>query len=108
MASGSDKPGSKLLADKLRELRGGMTQPEAALKAKISLKTWQNLEEQEVANPWPTTLRKIAEAFGLDADELWSYSDPRPLVERFSDEELDRLAARLAPLLALHLKRLDQ
>ena len=108
MTPSKDRPGSKLLADKLRELRGSITQPEAAIRAGISFRSWQKLENQETAQPKATTLRKIADAFGADPDELWSYADPRPLVERFSDEEIDRLAARLAPLLALHLKRLDQ
>lgn len=108
MAPQEAKTGSKLLADKLRELRGPLSQPEAAIRSGVSPKTWQNIENQMVDHPWPSTLRKIADAFGVDADELWALQDARPLVERFSDEELDRLAARLAPLLALHLRRLDQ
>lgn len=107
MPTNPSTQGSKLLADKLRELRGPLSQAEAAIKAGISLRTWQNIERQLVDHPWPATLRKIASAFDTDPDELWALQDARPLVERFSDEELDRLASRLAPLLAHHLKRLD-
>ena len=51
------------------------------------------------------TLRRIADGFAVDYDELWELvAGPRPVDERFTDAELDRLAARLAPMIARHLR----
>ena len=74
------------------------------MRAGISHGTWQNLERC-IGRPQPATVRRIAEGFGETFDELWSYVEDTPLVERFSDEELDRLARRLAPLLAQYLRQ---
>lgn len=95
--------GSERLAARLKQLRGGLTQSQAGERAGISGNTWQNLERGMV-RPQPITLQRIATGFGIEYSELWSYVDDQPLVERFSDEELDRLALRLAPLIAQHLK----
>lgn len=108
MGANEQRQGSARLGRRLRELRGPRTQAQAAVFAGVDLRTWQKLEIGEVQHPKGTTLRKIAEAFEIDLNDLWNLLDTTPLAERFSDEELDRLAARLAPLLALHLRRLDR
>ena len=100
------KPGSTKLARKLRELRGAMTQAEAAAYCKLNLKTWENLERANVEDPKPKTLKAIANAFEMPYEELWSYVDDTELVDRFTDEEIQRLAAALAPLVARQLRRL--
>jgi transcriptional regulator with XRE-family HTH domain len=99
--------GSDRLAARLKQLRGGLTQQQAGERAGINGNTWQNLERSMV-KPQPITLQRIANGFGVEYAELWSYVDDQPLVERFSDEELDRLAMRLAPLIAQHLRSQDQ
>jgi transcriptional regulator with XRE-family HTH domain len=99
--------GSDRLAARLKQLRGGLTQQQAGERAGINGNTWQNLERSMV-KPQPITLQRIANGFGVEYAELWSYVDDQPLVERFSDEELDRLAMRLAPLIAQHLRLQDQ
>jgi len=101
-----EKVGSNRLAARLKQLRGGLTQNQAAERATISGATWQHLE-RALVRPQPITLQRIATGFGIDYIELWSYVDDRTLSERFSDEELDRLALRLAPLIAQHLKSQD-
>ena len=100
------KPGSQKLARKLRELRGAMTQAEAAAYCELNLKTWENLERANVEDPKPKTLKAIAKAFEMPYEELWSYVDDTELVDRFTDEEIQRLAAALAPLIARQLRRL--
>jgi len=99
--------GSDRLAARLKQLRGGLTQFQAGERAGIAGTTWQNLERSMV-KPQPITLQRIANGFGIEYAELWSYVDDQPLVERFTDEELDRLAMRLAPLIAQHLRSQDQ
>jgi transcriptional regulator with XRE-family HTH domain len=99
--------GSDRLAARLKQLRGGLTQQQAGERAGINGNTWQNLERSMV-KPQPITLQRIANGFGVEYAELWSYVDDQPLVERFSDEEIDRLAMRLAPLIAQHLRSQDQ
>mgnify|MGYP000750583080 CR=1 FL=1 len=96
--------GSERLATRLKALRGALTQEQAAARAGISGNTWQNLE-RAVTRANPSTVQRIAQGFDLDYDELWSYVVDTPLHERFTDEELDRLAARLAPLLAARLRQ---
>lgn len=96
--------GSDRLAARLKALRGALTQTEAAARAGVSHGTWQNLE-RAIGRPQPATVRKIALGFGESFDSLWSYVEDTPLVERFTDEELDRLARRLAPLLAQYLRQ---
>ena len=100
------KPGSTKLAAKLRALRGPLTQQEAAHVAKISFKTWENLERRNT-RAQPATLRRIAEGFDIDARELYDLISDTPVDERFTDKELDRLAERLAPLIARRLARLS-
>lgn len=96
--------GSERFAARLRALRGGLTQTEAAVRCGISHGTWQNLE-RAIGRPQPATVRRVAEGFGEPFDDLWSYVEDTPLQERFTDEELDRLARRLAPMLAQYLRQ---
>ena len=103
MAGQIPRPGSAKLGAKLIELRQGLTQEQAAVKAGISLGTWQNIERAK-SGGFPSTLRKIEQAFGLKERELASYRDDRPLVDRYTDAELLRLAKRLAPLIAQELR----
>jgi transcriptional regulator with XRE-family HTH domain len=99
------KVGSKRLAGQLRTLRGHLTQEEAAGVAGISLQTWQNLERAKT-RAQPATLRRIAEGFDVDQRELYDLVSDTPVDERFTDEELDRLAARLAPMISRRLAKL--
>ena len=106
-------PELKPFADKLKSLRGALSQEEAAHRAGISRATWQNAELQ-VRRPWTKNLRSIAKAFGGKNweelhEELFrlSHGMPEPIT-RLSDEELDRLATRLAPILAEEMNRLQQ
>jgi len=96
--------GSERLAERLKSLRGALTQDQAAARADISENTWMNLELAHT-RAQPRTIQRIARGFEVDYDELWSYVVDTPLHERFSDEELDRLAARLAPLIADRLRQ---
>ena len=96
---GTPRPGSQRLAARLKTLRGGLSQQDSAYRAGINASTWQNLELCKT-RAQPVTLQRIAEGFGIDFDELWGYVDDRPLDERFTDDEIERLAARLAPLIA--------
>ena len=106
MAESPAKPGSKKLAERLRALRAGLTQGQAAAQAGIAVRTWQKLEYAE-HRAQPMTLQRIAQGFAVSFDDLWDLVvDQRPLEERFTDEELNRLAVRLAPLIAEHLDRL--
>ena len=98
--------GSARLATRLKSLRGGLTQAQAASRSKISEATWQNLE-RAVVRPQPITVQRIADGFSMSFDDLWSYVDDTPPSERFTDAELDRLAARIAPLIAAELRRRD-
>ena len=105
MDESPEKPGSERLAQRLRSLRGSLSQQQAARQAKISTGTWQNLERC-THRAQPLTLMRIAEGFAVEYDELWSYVvENKPVDERFTDAELERLAARLAPMIARHLKR---
>ena len=85
---------------RLRELRGGLTQAQAAERAGITKAAWQLIETGKTQNPSSRTLKGIAKAFGVSFDSLYAYVDRLPSVERFTDEELDRLAVRLAPFVA--------
>ena len=94
-------------------MRGALSQDEAAARARISRATWQNAELQ-LRRPWSKNLRSIAVAFGgKNWEELHqelfqlSHGMPEPIT-RLSDEELDRLATRLAPILAEELDRFQQ
>lgn len=100
----SEGQGSERLAARLRALRGALTQDQAAARAGISGNTWQNLE-RAVTRANPSTVQRIAAGFEIDYEELWGYVVDLPLHERFTDEELDRLAARLAPLIADRLRQ---
>lgn len=106
MATTPDKPGSERLAQRLRNLRGSLTQEQAAIQADMSLSTWQNYERCK-SRAQPALLRRISKGFGVSFDELWELAttSPQPVDERFTDAELERLAARLAPMIARHLKR---
>jgi transcriptional regulator with XRE-family HTH domain len=106
MPSGANKQGSERLAARLRSLRGHLTQQEACVVAGISLATWQNLERGNT-RAQPATLRRIAEGFDVDQRELYDLVSDTPVDERFTDAELDRLAERLAPLIARRLAKLD-
>ena len=101
------KVGSEKLAAKLKQLRGEMTQEQAAAKAGVSMSTWQNIELQKFRAA-PITLRRISEGFGVNIDDLRDLTDDSAVIQRFSDEELQRLAERLAPALALELVRLRE
>jgi len=105
MAQPPPKPGSTKLAAKLKALRGPLTQAEAAHVAGISFKTWENLERRNT-RAQPATLRRIAEGFSVDLRDLYDLVSDTPVDERFTDEELDRLAERLAPLIARRVARL--
>lgn len=105
MAKPPERTGSERLAERLRSLRGSLSQQQAAEQAGISHGTWQNLE-RAITRAQPLTLKRIANGFAVDYDELWSYVvENKPVDERFTDAELERLAARLAPMIARHLRR---
>jgi len=105
MPTTPDKPGSERLAQRLRNLRGSLTQEQAAVQADISLSTWQNIERRKTRGQ-PAILRRISKGFAVSFDELWELAGTtQPVDERFTDAELERLAARLAPMIARHLKR---
>ncbi|MEI6446490.1 MAG: helix-turn-helix transcriptional regulator [Actinomycetes bacterium] len=93
---------------RLKQLRGGLTQKEAAARVGLHYSTWQKIELGVTARPEAKNIRAIATGFGVDYDELWSYVDRLPAPERFTDEELDRLAIRLAPLLADRLNEIER
>jgi transcriptional regulator with XRE-family HTH domain len=99
------KIGSPKLAAKLRELRGDLTQWDAATKAGVSPGTWQNIERQ-VTRAQGITLKRISDGFGVPIEELRDLTDDSEIVQRFTDEELQRLAERLAPMIAIELGRL--
>lgn len=98
MATRSENPTP--IGRKLRELRGGLTQKEADARAGLSDNTWQRIELGVTTRPSMKTKKRISAAFGIDYDELNSYVEAVPNVERMTNEELDRLAQRLAPFLA--------
>jgi len=103
MEESPENTGSKKLAERLRAMRAGLTQQQAAMQADVNLRTWQNLEHAKT-RAQPVTVQRIAKGFAVDFDDLWGLVvDQRPLEERFTDEELNRLAARLAPMIAAHL-----
>lgn len=85
---------------KLKALRGGLTQEQAAERAGVTKAAWQLIESGKTQTPAPKTLQGIAAAFSVDLDELHAFVDPLPTVDRFTDAELDRLAVRLAPFVA--------
>lgn len=91
------------LAAAVKRLRGALTQEQAAVRSGVSVKTWSSIERGQ--EPKKFTLVKIAREFDVDVEDLWQLTDDTPLVERFSDEELDRLAMRLAPLVADEVAR---
>ena len=104
MANTPETTGSERLAQRLRSLRGSLSQQQAAAQAGISAGTWQNLERCET-RAQPLTLKRIADGFAVEYDELWSYVvENKPVDERFTDAELGRLAVRLAPMIARHLR----
>jgi len=101
-------------AKRIRALRGTLTQAQAAQRAGCSERTWQNYERQ-LTKPRPDQIRFIAGAFGPSDpkamfEELHSlaYGPMLELEDRFTDAELDRLAARLAPFLAEYLTRIQE
>jgi transcriptional regulator with XRE-family HTH domain len=103
MNESPENKGSKKLAERLRAMREGLTQQQAAMQAGVNLRTWQNLEHAKT-RAQPVTVQRIAEGFAVSFDDLWNLVvDQRPLEERFTDEELNRLASRLAPMIAIHL-----
>jgi transcriptional regulator with XRE-family HTH domain len=105
MAEKPENTGSTKLAERLRAMRAGLTQQQAAMQADVNLRTWQNLEHAKT-RAQPVTVQRIAKGFAVSFDDLWALVvDQRPLEERFTDEELNRLAARLAPMIAQHLDR---
>ena len=105
MATTPERPGSERLAKRLRNLRGSLTQEQAAVQADISLSTWQNIERCKTRGQ-PAILRRISKGFAVSFEDLWDLAAaPQPVDERFTDAELERLAARLAPMIARHLKR---
>jgi transcriptional regulator with XRE-family HTH domain len=105
MAEKPENTGSAKLAERLRAMRAGLTQQQAAMQADVNLRTWQNLEHAKT-RAQPVTVQRIAKGFAVSFDDLWALVvDQRPLEERFTDEELNRLAARLAPMIAAHLDR---
>ena len=97
------------LAKRVRSLRGLHTQREAAEIAEISQATFQNIELGKNKSPHQLTLKRIARGFGgSDWEKLWrelmEYAHPvAPLDERLTNQELDRLSRRLAPVLAKEL-----
>jgi len=100
-----ENKGSQKLAERLRAMRGGLTQEQAAAQGDVSLRTWQNYEHAK-NRAQPAQVQRIARGFAVDFDELWDLvEEQRPLNERFTDQELERLAVRLAPMIAAHLRR---
>lgn len=106
-------PDLQPFAARLRSLRGGLTQDEAASRAGVNPATWQNAELAK-NRPWPKTLRAISVAFGgKDHEALYdelhelAHGRPEPF-QRLTDEEVDRFARRLAPFLAEALDQLPK
>lgn len=106
MAVRNDK--STPIGRKLRDLRGALTQAQAAERAGITKEAWQLIESGKTKTPAPKTLQGIARAFNEDPDVLANFVYLMPEAQRFTDEELDRLAVRLAPLLAERLTEIQE
>lgn len=93
-------------AERIKALRGTLTQAQAATRAGIGERTWQNYERC-LSPGKQDQIRAVADAFGggdADAlyDELWmlGHGPGVEIGDRFTDAELDRLAVRLAPFLS--------
>lgn len=90
----------------LKALRGTMTQKQAALNAGISHSTWQKIELGLTTRPDPANLKKIADAFDADYQQLLNMVHTPVNFNQITDEEIDRLAARIAPVIAERVARL--
>lgn len=73
--------------------REQLSRDELALKAGLNAKTIERIEEQKVENPRGNTIRSLAAAFGVDAEEL------NPPVE-LEEERLQRLEEKVDEILA--------
>lgn len=100
MGMAKEASNTTAIGRRLKDLRGGLTQAEAAERAGITKAAWQLIETGKTQHPSSKTLKGIAQAFSVDFDDLYAYVDRLPSAERFTDEELDRLAVRLAPFVA--------
>ena len=65
-----------ILADRLRELRGSMSQSDFALKIGVKQTSYSSWE-RGVKDPAAQTLAQIASTFGVSADWLLGLSDER-------------------------------
>lgn len=82
------------LADQVRHEREkkSLSRDALALASDVSAKTIKRIEDQEVDNPRPVTIRRIAEALGIEPSRL------RPPPELEADQ-LHRIEAKLDRLL---------
>jgi transcriptional regulator with XRE-family HTH domain len=82
------------IADRLRHEREtkSLSRENLAYLAGISPKTIKRLEEQQVANPRPVTIRKLAEALEIDPARL------RP-PEELEADQLARIERRLGQIM---------
>lgn len=87
----------KRLADRVRHEREReqLSRDELALRTGLNSKTIERIEEQKVENPRGNTIRSLAAAFGVDAEEL---NPPAELEEerlQRLEEKIDEILARL-------------
>jgi transcriptional regulator with XRE-family HTH domain len=80
------------LGDKIRELRGGFgfTQGQLAVSASVSQGYLSQLENGDVKNPSAAVLLRVAQAMGVDPDELFEaagYPTVRTLRQIYQDYE---------------------
>jgi transcriptional regulator with XRE-family HTH domain len=80
------------LGDKIRELRGGfgITQGQLAESASVSQGYLSQLENGDVKNPSAAVLLRVAQAMGVDPDELFEaggYPTVRTLRQIYQDYE---------------------
>lgn len=102
----SEKHTETAIGRALKAMRGTMTQKQAALNAGIAHSTWQKIELGLTQTPDPANLKKIADAFDVDYQQLLDYVQSPVDLNRITDEEIDRLAARLAPVIAERVAKL--
>lgn len=87
------------LVERLEELRErhGLSQEDAARKVGITHRQWQRWESGD-STPYPSSLSKIASAFGITVAEFFDEEGLPPA--KTPDPQLDRLEDMLNALLA--------
>ena len=71
--------------------RKSLSRDDLALRSGVSGKTVKRIEEQKVENPRPVTIRRLADALGIEPEKL------RPPVE-IEEDQLHRIEDELAKI----------